>query len=143
MLMLQSQRCSKARKVLTILVCPICIGRTNFSTATFDDNSQASSDWKKKSKWRTLSISSLLLVSLNVQQHCISLLHYQNLTLETEFVLVFLRWGAFPNFKHCAAPLAHQHQVCSCSAAKPIQQWVPASKRTNLLPSHHIPSKHH
>lgn len=57
----------------------------------------------------------------------------KNLTLETEFVLVFLPWGAFPTFQYSAASLAHQHQVCSRSAAKPIQQWVPASERTKPL----------
>lgn len=56
----------------------------------------------------------------------------------------FFPWGAFPTFKYSAASLAHQHQVCSCSAAEPIQQWVYVSegKKYLSLPSHHLPSKH-
>lgn len=42
-------------------------------------------------------------------------------------------WGAFATFKYSAASLAHQPQVCSCSAAKSIQQWVPGSERINLF----------
>lgn len=41
--------------------------------------------------------------------------------------------GAFPTLKYSAASLAYQAQVCSCSTAKPIQQWVPASERTKLF----------
>lgn len=39
---------------------------------------------------------------------------------------------SFPLFKYSAASLA-QPQVCGYSAATPIQQWVPASERTNLF----------
>lgn len=54
----------------------------------------------------------------------------------------FLPWEAFPTLKSSVPSLAHHSQVCSCNAAEPIQQGVPASQRTNLLSSHHLPSKH-
>lgn len=42
-------------------------------------------------------------------------------------------WEVFATFKYSAASLANQPQVCSCSAVKPTQQWVPASESTNLF----------
>lgn len=62
----------------------------------------------------------------------VSLYNYWNLTLKTE--LIFWFFGKpFSVFNILLHLWLTNPQVCSYSAAKPIQQWVHASERTNVL----------
>lgn len=95
-------------------------------------NSQVSSKVKKVVKMENTQHFSPPPGITKCAWYHVSLYNYWNLTLKIELIFFLGSLSVLNILLHLWLT---NPQVCSYSAAKPIQQWVPASERTHVLPS--------